>query len=147
MLIIKNMWKYQGNATITKRSSPEAPKEWEMRNYGKTNTTFETTDAQIKISNRRTTLEDKKNYLGAWGRGLKPFLLARKLTLYSDAAPNYKYMFGPYRGPLPHLRNITGKQYDQKHWDETKLRAQWRSEVTTQETHKHDHDEPDHRHW
>ena len=39
--------------------------------------------------------------LGREGVGeLKPFLLARNLTLHSDAATNYKhtYMFGPQRG-------------------------------------------------
>ena len=40
---------------------------------------------------------------GAAGRGLKPILLAQNLTYNSDAAQNYKYMFGQHRGPLPHL--------------------------------------------
>ena len=32
--------------------------------------------------------------------GGKQVLLAQNLTLNSYAAPNYKYMFGPHRGPL-----------------------------------------------
>ena len=35
-----------------------------------------------------------------WVRGLRPILLAQNLTYNSDAAQNYKYMFGPHRGPL-----------------------------------------------
>ena len=34
---------------------------------------------------------------------LKPVLLARSLTLNTDAAPYYKYMIGPNSGPLSHL--------------------------------------------
>ena len=42
---------------------------------------------------------------GAGGMGITLVLLAGNLTLNSDAAPNYKYMFGPNRGPkaLLHL--------------------------------------------
>ena len=35
-----------------------------------------------------------------WGGGLRPVLLARKLTLNSDAAPNYKHIFSRLRDPL-----------------------------------------------
>ena len=38
--------------------------------------------------------------------GLKPVLLRRNLTLNSDAAPRYKYMYGPHRGPLLYKRNL-----------------------------------------
>ena len=38
--------------------------------------------------------------------GLKPVLLALNLTLNSNVAPNYKYMFGPHWGPLTHLLNL-----------------------------------------
>ena len=34
-------------------------------------------------------------------------LYSCETTLSFDAAPNYKYMFGPLRHPLLHLRNIT----------------------------------------
>ena len=45
----------------------------------------------------------KENY---WGdQGLTPILIARNLTLNSDAAPSYKYMFGSHRD-LPHFWNI-----------------------------------------
>ena len=37
------------------------------------------------------------------GGGLKPVLIARNLTINSNAAPYYKYMFGPDMGLLPHL--------------------------------------------
>ena len=30
-------------------------------------------------------------------------ILARNLTLNSDAAPNYEHMFDPHRGPPPHI--------------------------------------------
>ena len=36
-----------------------------------------------------------------------PVLIAQNLTLNSDAAPDNKYMFDAYRGPLPYLWNIT----------------------------------------
>ena len=38
---------------------------------------------------------------GGGGGGLKPVL--HETSPFSDAAPNYKYMNGPHRGPLPHL--------------------------------------------
>ena len=37
--------------------------------------------------------------------GLRLVLLARNLTLNSDAAPNHKYVSGPYKGALLRLRN------------------------------------------
>ena len=44
------------------------------------------------------------------GRGeVKPVLIARNITLNSDSAPNYKYMFGPHSGSLPRLCNIKVK--------------------------------------
>ena len=49
------------------------------------------------------------------------------------AAPNYKYMFGPQRDTLPHLERSRWSTYDQKHYDETKQRAQWRSEKKERE--------------
>ena len=33
---------------------------------------------------------------------VKSVLLAQNLTLNSDAAPNYKHLFGPHGGLLPH---------------------------------------------
>ena len=67
-------------------------------------------------SQRRTTTEESPCYgyyeitLG-WGGGgggggrvaLEPVLIARNLSLNSDAAPNYKFGFGQHRGILPHL--------------------------------------------
>ena len=46
-----------------------------------------------------------ENYLGEGGMGvgLKLVLLMRNLAPNFDAVPNYKYMFGPRRGPPPHL--------------------------------------------
>ena len=45
---------YQGNATITKHSSPGAPKESEIRiNEDKTNITYETTGAQRKTAKEK----------------------------------------------------------------------------------------------
>ena len=39
---------------------------------------------------------------GGWG-ALKQVLLAQNIAINSDAAPNYDYMFGPHRSPLPDL--------------------------------------------
>ena len=77
------------------------------------------------MNHRRTKKEklQRKNHLGTISRkttvGLKPVLLARKLTLNSDAALNYKKMFGPRRGPLSHLWNTKRNTYNHKHCDET----------------------------
>ena len=65
-----------------------------------------------------------------WG-GLKQVLLEQNLTLNSDEASNYKYMFGPLRSPLHHSETHIIK----KHCEETKQRAQWQSEARTQENH------------
>ena len=65
-----------------------------------------------KNCNRKCTLERSVETL--LGR-LKPILLARNLTLNSDAAPNYKQMFGLHRHPLYHSETHTIK-----HFDETK---------------------------
>ena len=46
--------------------------------------------------------------------GLYPVLNARTLTFNFDAAPNYKYMFGPYRIYLLHLWKITVKHIKSK---------------------------------
>ena len=35
--------------------------------------------------------------------GAKPALLSRNLTLNSNASLNYKHIYGPRNGPLPHL--------------------------------------------
>ena len=57
---------------------------------------------------RGNTLERSvKNLFG----GDENVLLARNLTLKSAAAINKIYMFGPHRGPLPHLWNITVKHH------------------------------------
>ena len=62
------------------------------------------------LKHRRTNREDLqlRNCLGTVSRktigvGLKLVLLARNLTLKSDAVPNYKYMFSPIRSHPPHL--------------------------------------------
>ena len=69
------------------------------------------TEAQTKNCNRGIALERSVGItLGREGagmgvgqecKGLKPVLFARNLTFNSDAAPNYKYMVNPHRGPLP----------------------------------------------
>ena len=62
--------------------------------------TYKTTDAQTKKHfNRGTTFERSV---------LKQFLLGARTT--SDAAPNYKHMFGTRKGPLPHMCNVTVKR-------------------------------------
>ena len=78
--------------------------------------------------------------------GLKPVLIEPNLTHNSDAAPNYKYIFGTDRVNYLICETSQRNTYNQNHCDETKQRAQWRSETKTQENHKQDHGEPDHRH-
>ena len=43
-------------------------------------------------------------------RVLKPALSTRNHTLNSDAALNYKQVFGPHRSLLPYLYNLKMKQ-------------------------------------
>ena len=52
---------------------------------------------------QRTAIEEPPWNSGG-GVGLNQLLFARNLTLNVDAAQNYKYMFGPHKGPLPHLK-------------------------------------------
>ena len=40
---------------------------------------------------------------GRGGGCLKLVLVARNLAFNSNANPNYKYMFGPHKGPQPDL--------------------------------------------
>ena len=80
------------------------------------------------------------------GRGLKLVLLPRNPALNSDAALSYKYMFGPHRVLYLICESSQLNTYNQKYCVETKQKAQWRFKARTQETHKQDHDEPDHRH-
>ena len=107
---------------------------WRTNNETK-NAAYESTNATYKEELQQM------NRLGTVCRkstdGLKQVILVLNLTLNSDAVPNYKYMFGAHRSPLPHLWNITVKKYNQNHHDKTKQRAQWRSEARIQE----------HRHW
>ena len=73
----------------------------------KTNATYEATDAH-----RRTETEEPSGTqtsccavvggVGGFGR-LKLVLIARNLIFNSNAAPNYKHMFRPHRGPLTRL--------------------------------------------
>ena len=42
------------------------------------------------------------------------------MMLNTDAAPNYRHMFGPHRGPLPHLRISQSNTYNHTYCDETK---------------------------
>ena len=83
---------------------------------------------------QRTTTKElpwtgqEENYWCGWELGL----LARDITLYSDAAPTYKYVFGPHKSPPPHPRNIRCETYNQTHCDKTNKMAQMRSEAGTQ---------------
>ena len=77
----KYKWRNAGNTTITKHNPPEAQ-------INTTQTHKKTKDGQTK---KTWTVFMKTMW---WrGGGLKPVLFTRHLTLYSDAAPNYKYMF------------------------------------------------------
>ena len=67
-----------------------------------TKQTHKTIDAQTKtnclgIISRKIT----RGGVDGVGMGLKLVLLARNLIFNYDDSPNYKYMFGPHRGPLP----------------------------------------------
>ena len=67
-----------------------------------------------KNCNRGTALERS---VGKLLVGLKPvFFFACYLTLSSDAAPNYKHMFGPHRGPLSHVWTSQWNIYKRKYW-------------------------------
>ena len=57
--------------------------------------------------------------------GLKPILPVRNIILNSDAAQNYKHMFGPHRGL--YLSSETHLAHN-KDCDETKLKVQCGSE-------------------
>ena len=60
-------------------------------------------------SRRKTNAEGcGRGRWGGWGVR-KPVFLMPNLTVNSDAAPNYKYMFGPHKGPLAHSWNTTVK--------------------------------------
>ena len=107
-------------------------KLWWGTNKDTTNTTYETTDTQTKKNcNGGTTFRTVSRiptcFLGGffwWGGGgervpgLWLVLLSPYIALNSDAAPNYKYMFGPHR--FLYLICETW----QKHCDETNQRAQ-----------------------
>ena len=54
----------------------------------------------ILPSGRMTFIQRRLNVEAEWGY---PVLIAQNLTLNSEVAPNYKYIFGLYRGPP--LRN------------------------------------------
>ena len=83
----------------------------------KTNATYKPQTCnkeELQQRNRLGTVSKKTTRGGAGevggGRsGLKQILLARSLTLNSEAAPDYIYMFGPHMGPRPYLWNITVK--------------------------------------
>ena len=55
-----------------------------------------------RINKKKKKKREKKKRKKKLLVRLKPVVLARNLALNSDAAPNYKHMFGPHRGPLPH---------------------------------------------
>ena len=55
------------------------------------------------------TVSRKTTWGGEGVVGLKPVLLPRLFTLHSDPNSNYKYVFGPHRGALPHMRNLRVK--------------------------------------
>ena len=71
------------------------------------------------------------------GKGLKPVLLARNLTLNVEVASNYKHMFRPHRGPVLHLWNII-VMIQSKGLNGNLI-------VEPKENHKHDYDGLNHR--
>ena len=78
--------------------------EMEDQLLTKTNAIYETTDAQTKdLELQQTAFERTVGNLLGWCWGLEPVLIAWNLTFNYDAAPNYKYIFGPHRGPLPDM--------------------------------------------
>ena len=107
---------------MTKHILPEALKERRGPNYGKTKAKHETTDTQTKNCNRGIALKQSSGKQ----LGRQPVLLAWNLTLNSDAALNYKYVFVPLSGL--HLICVTAQwnTYNQNHRDETKQKVQWR---------------------
>ena len=66
-------------------------------------------------------------------------------------APNYKVrnicsVSASSRSSTSSVKHRIETHNNQNYWDETKQRVQWQSEARTQENHKQDHYEPDHRH-
>ena len=93
--LLKCNWLYLRNATITKYSPSKVPKEEEMRSKSGWKT------PNMKPQTHKAELQ-QRNCLETVSRnifGLESVLLARNLTLNSDAAANYKYMFGPHWSP------------------------------------------------
>ena len=138
------------NATITKHSLADWPKEEEIWNKKKTRQTpYRNYRRTKKNSNRGTAVEWLvKHYLGR-GAGLKLALLARNLGLNSDAASDYA--FGLYKVPLPHhcykhSETIQWKTYNHRHKYETKQRTEW-FKARIQEAHEQSQGGSDHRHW
>ena len=82
--------------------SPQTKKKWKT-NKETINVRYEITDAQTKKNWKRGTALERSVGKLLWVGWLQLVLLTRNLALNSDAIPSYKYMFGPYRGPLPHL--------------------------------------------
>ena len=69
--------------------------------------------ATEKLPTLKRSVEKKKcEGCGVRGWGSNQFYL-RETSFYFDAAPNYKYMFGQYMGPLPHLWNTQWNTYTQ----------------------------------
>ena len=59
---------------------------------------------QQKIYQHQNTRLGTDSSINHWKwTGLKPVFLVLNITLNSDAALNYKYMFCPRMGSLPHL--------------------------------------------
>ena len=80
---------------------PQKKESWEINN-DKTNATYETSDAQRKKNcNRGTALEQ---LVGKLLGSLNHFFTRANLSLNSDVASNYKYMFGPHGDFLPSVK-------------------------------------------
>ena len=104
----KIVWIYQGDATITKHSLPEAPKEGEMRNKAmiqQTSLIKLSTHEQRRISTDELPWNGYQKYY--WQ--LQPVLLALNLTYLQIISVCSARM---HKGPLPHQWNITVKSIE-----------------------------------
>ena len=86
-------------------------KERRGTNKDATTATYEITDAQTN----KQIQQSLERSVGKLQGGLKLVLLARNLAFNADAVQNYKYIFGPHRGPLSRLWNIK-VTYNTKLW-------------------------------
>ena len=106
---IQYVWRYPEDESVTKHSLPRSSA------FHKPNLSEESKEECMMVkqwSSRRQIWNTDAPYRSEGKilrRGAKPVFLAQNLAFNSDAAPNYKHMFGPNKCILSHHWNITMK--------------------------------------